>query len=381
VGDGNLTLAGQTAPGEGITIQGFPFRIINKENIIIRYLRFRLGDLSGVVNDAFEAIGGKNLIIDHCSFSWGTDETISVYDFEDATIQNCLISEGLNNSIHEKGLHGYGSLLGGNRISFYRNLMAHFTIRNPSLTSMGTRNGIIDIRNNIVYNWSERTTNNGSNTTTNLINNLFKPGPGTLNSGGHVVNNFLWPTASSGNPGRYGKFFLIGNKLIGRPEIDTNQWLGVRLENSKNTELYLEECKNKDENGILIPFPIPQNLYSNSLTADQAYQQVQKSVGASLFRDSVDSRIIHETITGTYTYKGSKSGLMGIIDSQNDVGGWPKLKNLPALKDTDRDGMPDEWEIKMGLDPEKRSDRFYDLDPDFTNLEVYINGLVAHIIT
>lgn len=372
VGDGNLTIAGQTAPGEGITIQNFPLRIVNKENIIIRFLRFRLGDLSLQENDAFEARGGSNLIIDHCSFSWGLDETCSVYDVANTTVQNCIISEGLNSSIHSKGPHAYGSIFGGKNVSFYRNLMAHFVIRMPSIS---TNSNLADLRNNIFYNWQARPVNNGSNCTANLYQNYFKPGPASLQSGNHVPKNFLWPTGPE-----YGKFYLEGNKLIGRPEIDSDQWTGVRLENSKNTELYLEDCKNKDDYGILIPFPIPPKLYSEQLTADQAYYQVLKGSGASLFRDSVDSRVIYETSTGTNTYKGSKSGLLGIIDSQNDVGGWPIIKNLPASKDTDRDGMPDEWEVKMGLDPERRSDRLYDLNPDFTNLEVYLNSLVAHII-
>jgi len=374
VGDGDLTIAGQTAPGEGITIQNYSFKITGKSNIIIRFLRFRVGDLNGVESDSFGARNGENLIIDHCSFSWGTDETFSVYDYENVSIQNCIIAEGLNDSVHKKGPHGFGSLLGGDKISFYQNYLAHFMIRNPSLTTLGIRNGIIDIRNNIVYNWGQRTIDNGNATTANVINNIFKPGPATLKRGGNTPDFFLWPTGPN-----YGKFYLSGNKLIGKPEVEKNQWKGVRLENSKNTDLYLESCKNTDSVGNLITFSVPEDIYNKSLNIPNSIDHVLDHVGASLFRDPVDSRLVNEFKSNTVTYSGSKTGLLGIIDSQTDVGGWPILKSTNPLKDTDRDGMPDEWEINNGLDPEKRNDRFYDLDKEYTNLEVYINSLVNHI--
>lgn len=370
---GNLTIAGQTAPGEGITIQNFPIRILNQENMIFRFLRFRLGDLFGFENDALEIRGGGDLIIDHCSFSWGTDETCSVYQIENTTIQNSIIAEGLNYSIHDKGSHGYGSIWGGTNVSFYKNLMAHFVIRSPSIS---TYSNIADFRNNVIYNWSYRAVNNGRESKANLIGNYFKPGPATLKADEtHVKNNFLFPTGSP-----YGKFYLEGNKLIGRPEIDKDQWLGVRLENNSNQKNFLETCKNKDEKGNLTPFEIPENLYNNiSMTSEESYEFVLKHAGASLFRDAVDQRIINETKTGSTTYKGSKTGLLGIIDSQKDAGGWPQLKSLPAPKDTDRDGMPDEWELANGLNPNKADDSLYTLSKEYTNIEVYINSLVSHI--
>lgn len=380
VRDGNLTIAGQTAPGDGITLKNYPLRVIGKNNVIIRFIRVRLGDLTNLENEAFEAIKSTNLIVDHCSFSWGTDETCSIYDVENVTIQNCIISEGLHDSIHEKGPHGFGSLLGGKNVSFYRNFVVHFWSRMPSRTSMGTKNGIVDIRENVFYNWGFRATDNGANSTTNLYSNYYKPGPATFATSNAITltKRFLNPTMSRNDPSTYGKFYLEGNYL---PTIDLSedQWLGVRLENSGNQEIYLENCKNKDENGDISPFEIPMGLYSRNVNAQEAYKQVLKNVGASLVRDPVDERLINEVKTGKVTYKGSNTGLPGIIDSQDDVGGWPKLISLPVTKDTDRDGIPDAWEVTKGLDPERRDDSFYDLDSKYTNLEVYLNSLVEHI--
>jgi hypothetical protein len=371
VRDGNLTIAGQTAPGDGITIQNFPLRVLDQKNVIIRYIRVRMGDLFKSQNDAFEARGGSDLIVDHCSFSWGTDETCSVYDISNVTIQNSIIAEGLNSSIHEKGEHGYGSLFGGNNISFYKNLMAHFLFRMPSLKSAETGEGIIDLRNNVIYNWSQRAMDNGPRSKTNIYNNYFKPGPATKSSGGYATQNFLWPTGLD-----YGKFYLEGNKLVGVTKIDSDQWSGVRLETSDRTRIYLESLKNKDSNGKLVPFQVPSGLYSYNLPAVESYEAVMENVGANLFRDAIDLRIINETRNSTNTFRGSKTGLLGIIDSQKDVGGWPKLNSNPSPKDTDQDGMPDEWESSNNLDPNKSNDREYSLSPYYTNIEVYINSLV-----
>lgn len=378
--NGDLTIAGQTSPGDGITLKNYPLRVRGTNNVVIRFIRVRLGDLSGIENDTFEAIGCEQLIVDHCTFSWGTDETCSVYNVENVTIQYSIISEGLNDSVHEKGPHGFGSLLGGNNVSFFRNLIAHFWSRMPSRTTLGTRNGIVDMRENVFYNWGFRATDNGDNTTTNLFNNYFKPGPATFaNSNANTITKkFLNPTMSGDDPNTYGKFYLEGN-FMPTVDLSKDQWLGVRLENGTNQKLYLENCKNKDVDGNLVPFKIPDGIYSKKLSAQEAYEEVMNNVGASLNRDAVDERLIQEVKTGTTTYKGSKTNLLGIIDSQNDVGGWPELKSLPAPKDTDRDGMPDDWEITNGLDPNKQDNNGFLLHPQYTNIEVYINSLVAHI--
>ncbi|WP_211208889.1 fibronectin type III domain-containing protein [Mariniradius saccharolyticus] len=173
---------------------------------------------------------------------------------------------------------------------------------------------------------------------------------------------------------------MEGNKLEGKTILEQDQWLGVRLESGDLTEQYLEQLKNKDQNGSLVPFPVPSHIYSKTMTADEAYESVLAAAGASLVRDAVDKRIVQEVKTGTVTFKGSKNGLLGIIDSQNDVGGWPVLQSLPAPKDTDRDGMPDAWETEHGLNPNSYNPNGYNLDQNYTNLEVYLNSLVSHIM-
>lgn len=370
--DSNITIAGQTAPGEGITLQNYPLRLIEKENIIIRFIRVRLGDLPGLENDASEGRFCKNIIIDHCSFSWGTDEGASFYANENFTLQWSIISEGLNNSVHKKGEHGYGGLFGGKNASFHHNLIAHFTLRTPAFDNpaiyLSDENilkfrGVVDFRNNAIYNYRDRASSNGPEGTFNLINNYYKPGPSSLSD-----SYFLKPTGEGWD---YGKFYVNGNILENKSQVNSDNWKGVRLEDAALTEKFLESTK--------LYSPLAADVYSFNRTALESFGKILDIAGASYFRDPVDTRIIQETKTGTYTYKGSKGSTGGIIDSQNDVGGWPVLKSLPAPKDTDRDGMPDAWELENGLNPNSADNNGYKLSSSYTNIEVYINSLVKHI--
>lgn len=376
--DGDLTIAGQTAPGDGITIKNYAVKSRNNDNLIIRFIRFRMGDEYGVEDDAFEVQFCNGLMIDHCSFSWGTDETCSIYNVENATLQNNIISEGLNDSVHKDGPHGFGSLIGGDGFSLLGNLWAHFTDRMPAFTSLGMR-GLVDLRNNIVYNWEHQGTRDGRDGMVNLVSNYFKPGPATFARRGEKISHFFYPLGSL-EEDNLGLFYLEGNFLEGTPEILKNNWMGVRMRNSQVQESSFENLINKDGNGNPVSFPIPKGLYSKTYSAQEAYENILANVGASLKRDAVDLRVIKEVKSGNTTFKGSKTGLLGIIDSQNDVGGWPELKSLPAPKDTDRDGMPDAWEIANGLDPNKADHNGNDLHPQYTNIEVYINSLVSHIM-
>jgi hypothetical protein len=374
---GNITIAGQTAPGEGITIQDYSLEVGDVKNVIIRFIRSRHGDLANVEGDSFEAQRVSDMIIDHCSFTWGTDETCSLTDVQNTTIQNSIIAEGLNNSVHSKGRHGYGSIMGGNGFSLIHNLWAHFEIRMPSLAS-GSVPSLMELKNNVIYNWQSRSSNNGSKVSANLYANYYKPGPATKASGGHTPQNYLWPSGNSTNP--YGKFYLESNKLEGRSTIESNQWAGVRLESTELTNTYLESLKNKDQNGNLVPFQTPLRLYNQNISADAAFLHILNNAGANLFRDEVDQRILNDVKNGTITAKGSKTGLLGIIDSQRDVGGWPLLKSLPAPLDTDQDGIPDAWELNNNLNPNKSNDREYNLSPYYTDIEVYINSLVVNVV-
>jgi hypothetical protein len=379
VKNSDLTIAGQTAPGDGITVSKNLVSFFTPHNLIIRFIRFRPGDVSGTELDAGNGRLIDNAIFDHCSFSWSVDEITQFYAVRNFTMQWCIVSEALSNSVHSKGPHGFGSLFGGKDVSIHHNLFAHATQRmvmldHPGLyaddVQLGEWRGVTDIRNNVIYNWRDRSTNGGEEGTFNLVNNYFKPGPSSISNSKNFILN---PTNKSGMT-KYGLFYLAGNHLQGNTDVAKDNWIGARLQNSDLTRQYLESVK------VFTPFPIPEGIYERDYSAGEAFERVLDHAGASLHRDPVDTRIIQETKTGTYTFEGSKGSTGGIIDSQNDVGGWPVLKSLTAPKDTDRDGMPDVWEIEKGLNPERRDDRFYTLDSNYTNLEVYLNSLVAHIM-
>jgi uncharacterized protein YjdB len=372
----NTTIAGQTAPGDGITFKNYRLTLIEKNNVIIRFIRFRLGDLTGREDNAIFVRDCSDIIFDHCSFSWGTDETATNFRNRNISFQWCIISEGLNNSVHSEGVHGFGAVWGGKNISYHHNLMAHFTQRCPFFDHPGLYNtqeqfdnfrGVVDFRNNVVYNWQDKAASGGAEGTINFINNYYKSGPATRS------DDFILNPQNTGNglTFDYGKFYLSGNVLFGKPLVTLDNWKGVRLANPELTLKYLEDTK------VFTPFPA--EVYLNTDSAEEAYPKVLEHAGASFYRDPVDSRIIKETSTGTYTYKGSNGSIGGIIDSQNDVGGWPVLKSNAPPKDTDRDGMPDTWELENGLNPNLADHNGYKLSSSYTNIEVYINGLVKHI--
>ncbi|WP_194974087.1 LamG-like jellyroll fold domain-containing protein [Aquiflexum lacus] len=364
----NVTIAGQTAPGDGITITNYKF-IINSNNTILRYIRFRLGDKFFIEdNDALEVRKCENVIIDHCSLSWGTDETGSFYGVKNFTLQWSILSEGLNKT------KAYGGIWGGNKASYHHNLFAHFSDRNPLFDHPGLfqnqeeideYRGIVDFQNNVIYNWGNRGSIGGSGGTFNYQNNYLKPGPATIDK---VA--FLRP--SSNSPDKYGKFFILGNYFDGNSKITNDNWDGVRLENGQLTESYLHTLK--------LSSPLPNQVYEQVHSAESAYEKVLESSGANLVRDIVDLRIINETLVGTYTFNGSNGSKYGIIDSQKDVGGWPILKSLAAPSDTDGDGIPNNWEIANGLDPNIPNDKEFNLSPYYTDIEVYVNSIVQDLI-
>jgi hypothetical protein len=353
INNGNLTIAGQTAPGDGICIKGHEVRI-SADNIIIRYIRFRPGDIAGVEHDALTGMRNRDIIIDHCSMSWSTDETVSLYDNENFTLQWSIISESLNNSVHSKGAHGYGGIWGGKNASFLFNIMAHHNSRNPRL--QGTRyqkqegHEKAELVNNVIYNWGDKAIYGGENGNYNLINNIFIPGPASPSK---KVVEILEPYAP------FGEFFLSGN------EIWTNQ--GNQKATNKNVTLPKGEYT---KSIISKPFEFP--IVSAPMGTKEAYKQTLARAGASLTRDAVDLRIISDITNRTYTF-----GNMGIIDSQNDTKGWPTLTSMPPLFDSDGDGIPDSWETEFGLNPNDPIDgNTYTLDKRYTKLEVYINSLV-----
>ncbi|MFZ5939817.1 MAG: pectate lyase family protein [Bacteroidota bacterium] len=370
----SITIAGQTAPGDGICLKNYGLKV-EADNVIIRYIRVRPGDVMKEENDAASGSGHKNIIIDHCSFSWAMDEVASFYDNENFTMQWCIVSESLYLSEHHKGEHGYGGIWGGLNASFHHNLLSDHTSRNPRLcgsryTGKPEREKT-DIRNNVIYNWGFNSIYGGEEGYYNIVDNYFKPGPATRKK---VRDRILELTEEFYNPSinkdtlAAGKFYICGNELEGFPEISRDNWKGgVQNDDLTDTQILASRLGSPVEHT-----PV------KTEKARQAYLDVLESAGASLTRDPVDLRIIREVSTGEEQYGASyEGGKNGIIDSQNDVGGWPELKSLPAPPDSDNDGMPDQWETKHKLDPGKDDSREYTLYRHYTNVEVYINGLVA----
>jgi len=368
--NGNLTIAGQTAPGDGICIADYPLTI-DADNVIIRFLRIRLGDIYKLESDSFGGRNRKNIIVDHCSVSWSIDETASFYDNTNFTMQWCIISESLYNSYHSKGAHGYGGIWGGMGATFHHNLLAHHSSRNPRFN--GSRyhrqpdKEIVDFVNNVIYNWGGNSAYGGEEGNQNVRLNYYKPGPAT-NSG--VRKRIVNPTTDSGTNTSYGKFYVADNYVDEAPDATADNW-GIGVQGISNTI--------KQQIKVDQPFPIA-DVTTHS--PQEAYELVLKYAGACYpKRDSVDLRIIEEVRTGTAKYgKTWGGGGKGIIDSQSEVGGWPLLNTYNVPLDSDHDGMPDDWEIQHGLNPNNPDDRNIVNSDGYTNLEVYLNSLVESVV-
>jgi hypothetical protein len=369
----DLTVAGQTAPGDGICIRNYEVYVA-ASNVIIRFIRFRLGDVKQVETDAVWGRYQKNVIMDHCSMSWSVDESASFYANQNFTMQWCIISESLNNAFHNKGEHGYGGIWGGDKASFHHNLLAHHNSRNPRFNGggrSGISNGIyinehVDYRNNVIYNWRGNSAYGGENGKYNIVNNYYKPGPATPASKNKRIMEVSKESDLSYGVG-YGKFFIDGNYIFGNVTVTANNWSGGVDYSSGVTQALAQ-----------LATPLA-SQYETNHTAEQAFNAVLNFAGASLKRDAVDTRVVLETKNGTTTFMGSKTGYAGIIDSQADVGGWPVLQSLEPPVDTDNDGMPDVWEIEMKLDPNSANANGHDLSTGYENIEVYINSLVKDI--
>lgn len=379
--EGALTIAGQTAPGDGICIAGYPV-IIETSNVIIRFMRFRMGDENKVEGDALTCINRKNIIIDHCSMSWGTDECASCYGNENFTMQYCLISESLRNSVHNKGSHGYGGIWGGQTVSYHHNLLAHHDSRTPRFCGSRYTNAPelekVDFRNNVIYNWAGLGGYAGEGGSYNMINNYYKPGPATKARNNEVCYRIFAPNADDGSneqpKGVWGMFYVSGNIMEGYDNITADNWNGGIQPDTRNavSPFSMEQIKSSEVFDI--------TSYAVTETAAEAYETVLAYAGASLVRDETDKRIVNEVRNCTYTYTGSNGSTNGIIDSQADVGGWDEYVTAELPKDSDLDGIPDDWEDAFGLDKFSYSDaKARTLQPPYSNLEVYLNSLVEHL--
>jgi autotransporter-associated beta strand protein len=392
--NGDVTIAGQTAPGDGICIKNFPL-LIDADNIIIRFIRVRLGDDMNVENDALGGRYRKDIIVDHCSFSWATDETVSLYSCENTTIQWCIISESLKNSVHTKGTHGYGAIVGGNKASYHHNLLAHHDSRSPRIgPGLRTQTSeYVDMRNNVMYNNAGEGCYGAEAMNVNIVNNYYKPGPAS-NSGtkrGRIIAidkkiNLVPTDGFYPINNVWGKFYISGNIVdaaasSGNDITICNNATADNWEYGVYNQIHSKyNITDAEKQSLRVNTPFNTGLIKTD-DAHAAFDKVLKWAGCSHQRDAVDTRIVNETRNGTYTYTGSISNQKGIIDTPSDVGGYPVLKSLPAPLDSDGDGMPDAWEIANNLDPNNAIDRnSYTLSSDYTNLEVYLNTLVAHII-
>ena len=386
-----ITIAGQTAPGDGVCIAGESVWI-NTHDVIIRYMRFRRGETW--VGRRDDAIGGNpigNIIIDHVSATWGLDENMSMYrhmyndstgKIEDKfgtvniTIQNSIFGEAL-----DTWNHAFGSTLGGENCTFMRNLWANNAGRNPSVGW----NGVFNFANNVVYNWVHRSIDGGDyRAQFNIINNYFKPGPATPKNT-PVGHRILKPESgrSKLKEKYYGRSYVNGNIMEGYPEITKDNWNGgVQVEEERDAGKY------KDFMKVNKPLPMaPVTI----LSAEEARKYVLANAGATLpKRDAVDARIVKEATTGKVEINPNvklpetqfkhrrlpiDSYKIGIITDPAQVGGYPEYKGTPYV-DSDNDGMPDAYELKVGLNPKDAADAAKIAKNGYSNIENYLNSVV-----
>ena len=425
-----ITIAGQTAPGDGIIIAGESFQV-DTHDVIVRHMRFRRGET--LVWHREDSFGGNpvgNIMIDHCSCEWGLDENISFYrhmfDLHDGKDKRKepTVNVTIQNTISAKALdtwnHSFGSTIGGENTTFMRNLWADNTGRNPSI-GWG---GVFNFVNNVVYNWVHRTADGGEYTTmSNFINNYYKPGPLTPKESavGHRIlksesrSQGLFPFK------QFGRVYAVGNVMEGYPEITKDNWNGGIQTADKDGEMDATELALMRSNE---PFVMP---FVSIMGADQAFEWVLNNAGATVpCRDIVDERICEEVRTGIAYYvpnyekelakkaKNLKSQIsnlksiptpygdmwglhpksqneegnfkyrrlpndsykQGIITDPRQMGGYPVYRDWQPYKDSDNDGMPDEWEKANGLNPNDATDANGDLNGDgYTNIEKYINAI------
>ena len=327
INNDDITIAGQSAPGDGICLCDLPM-IVNASNVIVRYIRCRLGDANVEDNDAVSGgnYGQKNVILDHISASWSIDECFSIYKTENLTVQWCLIACSLRQSHHTKGQHGFGGIWGGLNATFHHNLLAHHSSRNPRFSSVeGTEN--VDYRGNVVYNWGFKAAyGGGRNGRINFCQNYYKPGPGT--TGPNILD------VSDDGTSRY---YVAWNYVEGNPEATADNRLVV---GGKNPE---EAVVSSPYQFSPVEMQEPAALFSTVL----------KGAGCSLRRDSFDTEVVRQVRTGTAPW-----GDKGFVNSPSDCGGYPVLKHREPRKDLNRNGIPDALEGR------------------YSDIEDYLNSLV-----
>ncbi len=460
---GNVTIAGQTAPGDGICIADYPFSI-KANNVILRFLRFRLGNANVTKDgaDGWDGLGSldqRDIIVDHCSVSWSIDECLSFSGTHNTTVQWCIVSQSLVNSGHSKGGHGYGGNWGGEYGSYHHNLLAHHTSRSPRLGPRPSTqlNEVMDMRNNVMFNYSGESCYGGEGMNVNIVNNFYKPGPGNKYSGktketriasvgirtvdycldktkiATAYNNAMGTSISTSSikgsfvngkkcvtisGKRYeisddnkitvddktvniswnayapalhllGTYYVDGNENHNISAVKSDNWgLGVYDQISRYENCPDEASWTNTKQDMRRDLPI-EYVYTTTHSPQDAYTNVLAYAGASLKRDALDEMVVNDA-KNNVANSGTGSGLdRGFINVPDDVtypsgteldGVLPALKSTQAMKDSDGDGMPDDWETANGLDPNDATDGAKASDSGFTNLELYLNSIVAHIM-
>lgn len=385
----NITIAGQTAPGDGITIEGYDTNISDSQNIVIRFVRFRVGSRNLIKGgDSMDALWGRDndtFMIDHCTFSWNTDETLSTYRGRNGTVQWCIISESLTVSGHSKGRHGYGGIFGGDNTVFQYNLLANHTSRNPRIGGGSMSDPIADAKdptktpstatlqlsNNVLYNQGFYPCYGGGYAYTNYINNYVKPGVGTR-------DNIMDSLINVGENGKFGGFYVNGNILEGNDAISADNALGIK-EDAPN---YISATPYTTSDATKFDFDAFATV--KLVSAEDCYDLVLNSAGATYpVRDAIDARVVAQVKTDTGLY----------VNRPEEVGGYP-ARTVTAEDegrvDSDHDGIPDDWETAHGLDPNSPPDDLDSIKPatndsnspnyGYSWLEVYCNELVKDVV-
>jgi hypothetical protein len=406
-----ITIAGQSAPGDGICIADYPVTI-KANQVILRYLRFRLGnyEVANHEGDGLGAMDKNDIIVDHCTISWSVDECCSVYGGKNITVQWCIIAQSMRDAGHSKGTHGYGGNWGGSGCTYAHNLLCHHESRTPRL---GPRPGTqtderLDMRNNVIYNWAGNGCYGGEGMNVNIVNNYYKPGPATAKKSASTIQRRIaapgirttsYCQNSDGSWNTWyamwhvwGDYYVDGNVNPKYADVTKDNWTyGVynQIDGSKNDGTYTQATKDTMRADQPLVFP-----YTTTFTAEESYQKVLDYAGCikvrsgKLVRDRLDSIMVSDTRTGTATF-GNSNNLPGIIDDQDDCidddhpDPWPTLTATSGeiakqSTDSDGDGIPDDyvdlWSINQAGDK-------YEKSTEYTNLEYYLNRLVQTITT
>lgn len=400
IANSDLTIAGQTAPGDGICVADWPVTV-SAQNVIIRYMRFRCGNKyvsrtdgdGGHEGDGFGGTDGANIIVDHCSVSWSIDECLSVYGNRNTTVQWCIASNSLRNAGHHKGPHGYGAMMGGGKTTYHHNLLAHHDSRTPRFVFRAgdetSRTNPTDFRNNVIYNYGKNGAYGAEEMNINIVNNYYKPGPFTITHPEIYQKRIVGIGVGThrdeeGNVKEYvwGHYYLDGNVNTRWSDVTADNW-NIGLIQQVKDDNYGWNATTRDT--IRATSPMPFALVTTH-TAEKAFEKVMKYAGASYRRDEYDRFIIHDAENGTATFTGkNEQDRPGIIDSADEIvyadghTGWPTLHSAEAPADTDGDGMPDAWETANGLNPADPADGNVVNADGYTNLERYMNAIVSDI--